>query len=350
MEQTRERATFNGIPVLKAGEGYGNYTNGGRSFLVPYPVEDVPDEEYAKMVFRTNMYGRANEIPSWVTKSGSSFDFSELEEGNNKQSLYDTALSFYGTSLLSQDYAVVFGGHESNTIESYIQEGDITYDMHHTIFNINIDDVTTGEELVNKIQEVVGGYAFKQPGEVSFGYSGSTLSNSGSGSAGRGGSFYGDEMEAANLYDIRIQAGPEIKDCIDFRLPSLPDFNDLRRRIDLVNGTTENKRVHPYVDENGMSRNDRDVPLSNIDAFKETMYIISRERSRVGAAQNRLEHSYMSNLNTAENTTAAESAIRDTDMAKEMVQNAKENILQQVGQSMLSQANQNRQGLLQLLG
>lgn len=76
---------------------------------------------------------------------------------------------------------------------------------------------------------------------------------------------------------------------------------------------------------------------------------ISSVRSSIGAYQNRLEHAYRSNLNTHENTQAAESQIRDTDMSEEMVRYANNNILQQVGQSMLAQTNQSNQGVLALI-
>ena len=77
---------------------------------------------------------------------------------------------------------------------------------------------------------------------------------------------------------------------------------------------------------------------------------VSSQRSKLGAIQNRLEHT-INNLNTtSENTSAAESRIRDTDMASEMVEYSKNNILQQAGQSMLAQANQANQGVLSLLG
>ena len=76
---------------------------------------------------------------------------------------------------------------------------------------------------------------------------------------------------------------------------------------------------------------------------------VSTQRSKLGALQNRLEHT-INNLNTtSENTSAAESRIRDTDMATEMVEYSKNNILSQAGQSMLSQANQQTQGVLSLL-
>ena len=77
---------------------------------------------------------------------------------------------------------------------------------------------------------------------------------------------------------------------------------------------------------------------------------VSSQRSKLGAIQNRLEHT-INNLNTtSENTQSAESRIRDTDMASEMVEYSKNNILQQAGQSMLAQANQANQGVLSLLG
>ena len=76
---------------------------------------------------------------------------------------------------------------------------------------------------------------------------------------------------------------------------------------------------------------------------------LSSRRSKLGATQNRLEHTYDNLNNISENTQSAESRIRDTDMAAEMVSFSKNNILQQAGQSMLAQANQANQGVLSLL-
>ena len=76
---------------------------------------------------------------------------------------------------------------------------------------------------------------------------------------------------------------------------------------------------------------------------------LSTQRSTLGAIQNRLEHTTANLDNISENTQSAESRIRDTDMAEEMVQYSKNNILQQAGQSMLAQANQANQGVLSLL-
>jgi flagellin len=87
-----------------------------------------------------------------------------------------------------------------------------------------------------------------------------------------------------------------------------------------------------------------------IDNIGAAIKLVSARRSKLGAIQNRLEHTIKNLNNVVENTTAAESAIRDTDMASEMVQFSKNNILQQAGQSMLAQANQSNQGVLSLLG
>ena len=87
-----------------------------------------------------------------------------------------------------------------------------------------------------------------------------------------------------------------------------------------------------------------------IDAIADAVAKVSQTRSALGAIQNRLEHTIANLDNVVENTTSAESEIRDTDMADEMVNYSKNNILAQAGQSMLAQANQSTQGVLSLLG
>ena len=86
-----------------------------------------------------------------------------------------------------------------------------------------------------------------------------------------------------------------------------------------------------------------------IDAIADAVAKVSAQRSALGAVQNRLEHTIANVDNVVENTTSAESRIRDTDMAETMVEYSKNNILAQAGQSMLAQANQSNQGVLSLL-
>ena len=88
---------------------------------------------------------------------------------------------------------------------------------------------------------------------------------------------------------------------------------------------------------------------SAIETLKEAIQKVSTQRSALGAVQNRLEHTISNLDNVVENTTSAESQIRDTDMATEMVKYSNNNILSQAGQAMLAQANQSNQGVLSLL-
>ena len=91
--------------------------------------------------------------------------------------------------------------------------------------------------------------------------------------------------------------------------------------------------------------------FASLNAFvKAALQEVSKQRSDLGAVQNRLEHTISNLDNIVENTTSAESQIRDTDIATEMVKYANNNILQQAGTSMLSQANQSNQLALSLLG
>ena len=92
-----------------------------------------------------------------------------------------------------------------------------------------------------------------------------------------------------------------------------------------------------------------DNATNSINTIKSAIQKVSEQRSALGAAQNRLEHTIANLDNIVENTTSAESAIRDTDMAKQMVEYSNNNILAQAGQAMLAQANQSNQGVLSLL-
>jgi len=107
---------------------------------------------------------------------------------------------------------------------------------------------------------------------------------------------------------------------------------------DEIEGGKEGLKVDSYADAGTAMKTIQDA----IDK-------VSTQRATLGAVQNRLEHTIANLDNVSENTQAAESRIRDTDMAKEMVTYSKNNILAQAGQSMLAQANQSNQGVLSLL-
>ncbi len=102
--------------------------------------------------------------------------------------------------------------------------------------------------------------------------------------------------------------------------------------------------------ENGMEKLNADSFAKLNDVVKGMIKVVSSQRSDLGSIQNRLEHTISNLDNIVENTTSAEAEIRDTDIATEMVKYANNNILQQAGTSMLSQANQANQLALSLLG
>ena len=130
-------------------------------------------------------------------------------------------------------------------------------------------------------------------------------------------------------------------------------FKSMRIQVGAMSGQTivisVNKMSASQIGISGLkvsSNSSAGEAMSKIQAAIET---VSEQRSKLGAIQNRLEHTINNLETTSENTSSAESRIRDTDMASEMVEYSKNNILQQAGQSMLAQANQQTQGVLSLL-
>ena len=125
-------------------------------------------------------------------------------------------------------------------------------------------------------------------------------------------------------------------------------------QVGALKGQTMNLKISTAVSATGLKVNnitvDSNANAGNaMESVQKAIESVSKQRSKLGAIQNRLEHT-INNLDTnAENTQAAESRIRDTDMAEEMVQYSKNNILSQAGNSMLTQANQQTQGVLSLL-
>lgn len=167
-----------------------------------------------------------------------------------------------------------------------------------------------------------------------------------------------------NLHDEILQLRSEID-----RVAQSTDFNTMK----LLDGSfseslqvgAENKSEQQItvtidkldvsaVGKDGVNVNTVSVSSSTdakaaIDTIKSAIDSLSKSRSYLGAMQNRLEHTIKNLDNIVENTQAAESAIRDTDMAKEMVAYSNNQILAQAGQAMLAQANQANQGVLSLL-
>ncbi len=119
------------------------------------------------------------------------------------------------------------------------------------------------------------------------------------------------------------------------------DQNKISLEIDAMNAKS--------IGVSGLKVDTEENATETINTLNAAIKKVSEQRSALGAIQNRLEHTINNLDNVVENTTAAESQIRDTDMATEMVKYSNNNILAQAGQAMLAQSNQANQGVLSLL-
>jgi len=207
----------------------------------------------------------------------------------------------------------------------------------HHIFNVNIDGITNASGLIDRIisdaGSTPGGHytSLAKDGDKLVMYDNRVYKDIYlSGSTVQKGVAHGIPEDPTAVADIIIQAGTENdpNQRIDIKLPGI-SLNTLKLTDTKVNPQSE--------------------ALKAIDSFKDALGYVSTERSRMGAYQNRLEHTIANLDNVVENTTAAESQLRDTDMAAMMVEYSNQNILLQAGQAMLAQANQTNQGVLSLL-
>ena len=293
-------------------------------------------------------------------------DATALQEKINELTQDDTG--FYTTSCTCDaHYSIQFKNGGGNTKE--------TSGYHH-IYNIDISDAQNGSDVVNKILAYVGnnpnghytdlsidptdnnklivydnrGKSLSAEKEAqnlltskfgsSYTYtinswsplspnSTSTASPSGTSGLFGPGVAHADGNVPEDLpSDIVLQVGLNDVDSMSIKLPSISSD---ALKITGVNISTELGAKKA------------------LESFDYALHFVSTERSRMGAYQNRLEHTVNNLNNVVENTTSAESQIRDTDMATEMVKLSNDNILAQAGASMLSQANQNQQNILRLL-
>jgi flagellin len=145
---------------------------------------------------------------------------------------------------------------------------------------------------------------------------------------------------------INLQVGADSGNVINLKISSM-SFSAITR--DASEGSGALLKSGGNTTGLAVSGSTGGMASSAISVIKTALQNVSTMRSNLGAVQNRLEHTIKNLDNVVENTTSAESSIRDTDMATEMVKYSNNNILSQAGQSMLAQANKNNQGVLSLL-
>ena len=155
---------------------------------------------------------------------------------------------------------------------------------------------------------------------------------------------------------VGLQVGAEAKQQITLNISAMNAYGLGLTSISV--GAAATSDIDSQMKKDGVTAATSSITVGGTDGanaqkaitmIKAALKQVSKQRADLGAVQNRLEHTIKNLDNVIENTTSAESQIRDTDMASEMVRFSNNNILAQAGQSMLAQANQSNQGVLSLL-
>lgn len=325
IDSISSKTTFNEIPVLKGSSA--QVINGGAAVvqgsLPSFVINKSPSLQTGHLDSVTTISGN--------TLISGKIDFSDVNASNISQ--LDGTGFHMSCATCDRCYSIQFTTGPSS----------VTQSGSHSIYNVSIDGITNATGLVQRILSQTGNgnpgnhytkLKAGQPATQLIAYdnrtevASSNRSQNQAASAFAPGVAYAATQVPAENFDLYIQAGAESDQQIGIKLPAISSY---LLGISAANVTTTSGAE------------------SAIDYFKNALSYVSGERSRMGSYQNRLEHTINNLNNVVENTTDAESRIRDTDMATEMVNFSTQNIISQAGQSMLSQANQSNQGVMNLL-
>lgn len=284
-----------------------------------------------------------------------SLDFSAINESNIDK-IKDGYFSFrcmHGCGEIFKFKMVdIEGGSEKSSVTGRLNSTNHQY-------TINIHGLKSGEEVVNAIMDFVNN---NKPSKTSTPYNDNKYGDMMVG--------HSQAMKAVGskiiIYDPAIgsssekttkDTGATYKGYIDASTLIKPEVKEPKNHYWIQCSNAMNDGIDVQTERMnssilGVDKVDVSTELGAKDSISRISKAgdkVSSMRSELGAYQNRLEHAYDNNMNKAENTQAAESRIRDTDMAAEMVRLSMQNILQQAGEAMMSQANQSTQGVLSLL-
>ena len=371
IDSLSERTTFNEIQVLRGGtEPEVTISSGNAIIQGGFPtwatVSGIDADGYMSGTYENKKTFEAadgTQTQYTIPHVSSTIDFSSFD-GSAAKKKELIGQGFYTTCCTcTRHYSIKFTNETTNSVE----QSGLNY-----IFNIGIGNAQSAEDIVNAIvqgtttgtsvpgkpnnhytvfeqdannakklvvYDVRSSAANPAAGQAGTwtdwsaldrGFNTSSGMLDGYGSFGVGVAYSGEDFEKfRSPVDVFVQVGSESGQHLEIELP---EITALSLGVHTVDVTTQESA--------GMG----------ISFFKKALQYVSTERSRLGACQNRLEHTINNLNNVVENTQAAESAIRDADMASEMVKFSNMNILAQAGEAMLAQANRMNQGVLSLLG
>ena len=291
-----------------------------------------------------------------------------LSNSDGEEIATNTSMSTSGSQTIT------FTDSSGNSLDVALASGVASGDTETISISANGSDLTGGTSGVESVQMDAtdslkeGDYTIEfsndnasgkaQTAEVkdSYGNTVGTLDNSATGSFNSGASGAGGKT-----FDVSLDNGGTVSFTVNGGATTLAAGDTAEFSVtetDYEAGTSEaakDTNGDGIMDQNAEVARGIDVSTADkaneaIATLDEAIGRVSEERAKLGAYQNRLDHT-INNLSTAEeNLTAANSRIRDVDMAKEMMNMSKQRILSQAGTAMLAQANQKPQGVLQLLG
>lgn len=364
IDAIKDKTKFNEIYVLK---GIGVYAP-DRIERSLFPVGSLPDwVDCPAIRYENEVDGKTVLFEEYTDSQGdrhvaSSMDFSAFS-ANNKQDLYGKGFSTTCCTC-NNFYCVEFTS--GTGAQAPVVSGN------SFVYKLGIDDIHTASDLIDAILDLT------KDGNGNLGHPAGHFTQLEKDPANsnklwvydnRPGTPYNTKMDwglfaAGVMYEmeklipgsheepqqVALQVGADTGNQMILKMATISSHALGIDNIDVRGGFVYDRQV---VRTSTGERRRLTVEVSGADqaikAFGKAKDIVSAERSRLGAYQNRLEHTVKNLDNVVENTAASESRIRDTDMAEEMVLYSNHNILLQSGQAMLAQANQSEQGILSLL-
>ena len=361
IDRVAETTKFNETYLLKGDQDnekaytytYGTATN--KVATVTMPATDSPKGTKLTVAFKDTASGDAqNEVAKLIRDQGLSVTYTSVASTTANKFDVTASVSLNGTDK----YSVAKNGNDYNIKDS----------KGNAIATITVTNTGLGNAKDDKIE----GSETITASEAKAGYSnGETIKyydKDGNGIPENAlGKYFSSTSAGGTVTSTPRSDAPQIYDALGNKITAAAA--DVTGKQDLTGAltltlhvgadATSNNQISVNLDAmsakglgvNGLKVDGADDTNAKnaIETIKESIQKVSTQRSALGAVQNRLEHTISNLDNVVENTTSAESQIRDTDMATEMVKYSNNNILSQAGQAMLAQANQSNQGVLSLL-
>ena len=366
IDRVAETTKFNETYLLKGDQDnekaytytYGTATN--KVATVTMPTTDSQKGTKLTVEFKNTASGDAqNEVAKLIRDQGLSVTYTSTTAASGTTNKFDVTAS---VSLNGTDkYSVAKNGNNGNNYDIKDSKGNAiaTITLTNTGLGIDKDGKKEGSETITASEAKAGygnGETIKYYDKDGNGIPENAL-----------GKYFSSTSTGGTVTSTPRSDAPQIYDALGNKITAAAA--DVTGKQDLTGAltltlhvgadATSNNQISVNLDAmsakglgvNGLKVDGADDTNAKnaIETIKESIQKVSTQRSALGAVQNRLEHTISNLDNVVENTTSAESQIRDTDMATEMVKYSNNNILAQAGQAMLAQANQSNQGVLSLL-